>query len=244
MDNNRIHVLGVGFDDVTIEEAVLRACCIVDGGAKAYAVTPNPEIVWMARRDETLRDAITEAGLVLPDGIGIIMGARILGTPLRGGRVPGIDFASALFEKLSQAGGSVFLLGAKPGVAEEAGRALAAKHPGLRISGSADGYFTDDDEVVGRINLAKPDVMLVCLGSPKQEFWMARNIGRLDVKLCAGLGGALDVYAGRIKRAPPFFRKLGLEWLYRLVREPRRIKRIIKLPIFILAVIWRRLWEN
>ena len=237
----RIDVLDVRFDDVDAEQAVERACEIISSDDKAYVVTPNPEIVWMARRNEALRDAIDGAGLVLPDGIGIIMGAKILGTPLRHGRVPGIDFAAALFDKMAQSGGSIFLLGAKPGIAEEAGRKLEEKHPGLRISGAMDGFFTRDEPVIDLVNSAQPDLLLVCLGSPKQEFWMERNIAALNVKMCAGLGGSLDVFAGKAKRAPAFFRKLGLEWLFRLIREPRRIKRMIKLPLFILAVMWRRL---
>ena len=238
---NKIDVLGVDFDDITVEQAVSRACGTIDSGKKAYVVTPNPEIVWMARRDETLRTAVNGAEMVLPDGIGIIIGARILGSPLRGGRVPGIDFATALLKKMAESDRSVFLLGAKPGVAEESGHKLAEEYPGLKIAGTANGYFTNDEQVIEQINAENPDLLLVCLGAPKQELWMAKNIGLLSVGLCAGLGGALDVFAGKIKRAPVFFRKFGLEWLYRIVREPRRIKRSLKLPLFIFAVIWKRL---
>jgi len=237
----RTDVLGVGFDDKTVGEAVLFACDILSSGEKAYIVTPNPEIVWICRRNEELRAAVNNAGLVLPDGIGIIIGARILGTPLRCGRVPGIEFASAMFDKMAESGRSVFLLGSKPGIAEEAALKLAEKHPGLVVAGCADGYFTDDEQVIELINSAEPDLLLVCLGAPKQELWMAKNSNRLAVPLCAGLGGSLDVYAGRVKRAPVVFQKLGLEWFYRLVREPRRIKRMIKLPLFVFAVILRRL---
>ena len=237
----RIDVLGVGFDDAAIEQAVLRACEIMDGSVKTYVVTPNPEIVWMARRDEALRTAINSAGLVLPDGIGIVIGARILGTPLSCGRVPGIDFAASLFEKMAQSGKSIFLLGAKSGVAEEAGQKLKEKHQGLKVAGTADGYFTDDKPVIEEINSAQPDLLLVCLGSPKQELWMERCVAMLNVKLCAGLGGSLDVFAGRVKRAPMFFQRIGMEWLYRLFREPRRIKRMIKLPLFVFVVILKRI---
>ena len=236
----RTDVLGVGFDDKTIDEAVLHAYEIINSNEKTYIVTPNPEIVWICRQDKALLAAVNTAGLVLPDGIGVIMGARILRTPLRCGRIPGIDFIAALFDKLAQGGGSVFLLGSKPGVAEEAGKKLVKKHPGLLIAGTADGYFSDDASVIDQINAAKPDLLLVCLGAPKQELWMAENIGRLDTHLCAGLGGALDVFAGKVKRAPVFFQKLGLEWFYRLVCEPRRIKRMIKLPLFIIAVIYAK----
>ena len=234
-------MLGVGFDRLSMTQAVDRACELIQAGGKSYVVTPNPEIVWLCRRNEALRDAINSAGLVLPDGIGVIVGAKILGTPLLNGRVPGIDFAAALFEKMAESCGSVFLFGAKPGVAEKAGERLIAKYPGLVIAGVSDGYFTDDSQVVERINAAAPDLLLVCLGAPKQELWMAENSELLNVPLCAGLGGSLDIFAGNVKRAPVFFQKLGLEWLYRLCREPRRIKRSLKLPLFIFAVIWKRI---
>ena len=240
-DDKKIDVLGVGFDDFTAEQAVRYAFDTIGDNNKGYVVTPNPEIVWMARRDNALRAAINGAWMVLPDGIGVILGARILGTPLRGGRVPGIDFASALFNEMAKSGGTVFLLGSKPGIAEEAGQKLEAIHQGLCVVGSADGYFTDDNLIIEKINSSQPDLLLVCLGSPKQELWMADHIGQLDVKLCAGLGGSLDVFAGRAKRAPILFQKLGLEWLFRLFREPRRIKRMVKLPLFIFAAIWKRL---
>jgi len=237
----RINVLGVGFEDATMTQAVTRAHELIQEGSKTYVVTPNPEIVWQCRRNEALRNAVNAAGLVLPDGIGIIIGAKILGTPLRGGRVQGIDFASALLEKLAGAGGSVFLLGAKQGVAAEAGEKLIERFPGLVVAGVLDGYFTDDLPVIESINAANPDLLLVCLGAPKQELWIAHNITSLSVRLCVGLGGALDVFAGKVNRAPAFFRKFGLEWLYRTIREPRRIKRIAVLPLFVFAVCLKRL---
>lgn len=239
--NSKVDVLGIGFDSVTVDLAAARAYDMISGGEKAYVVTPNPEIVWTSRRNSPLRAALNGAALVLPDGIGVIYGARILGTPLQSGRVPGIEFVSSLFEKMSEHGGTVFLLGAKPGVAETAGICLSEKHPGLVVAGTADGYFTDSGQVIGQINTVRPDLLLVCLGAPKQELWMAENVSRLNVGLCAGLGGVLDVFAGKVKRAPVFFRKLGLEWLYRIVREPRRLKRSMRLPLFLFAVIWKRI---
>jgi len=240
VDVLRTDVLGVGFDDITVQQAVLRAYEIICGTGKTYIVTPNPEIVWQSRKNEALRNAVNGAGLVLPDGIGIIMAASILGTPLRGGRVTGIDFASGIFDEMAKSGKSIYLLGSKPGVAEDAGKRLVEKHPGLVIAGSADGYFDDDEPVIENINKTNPDMLLVCLGFPKQELWMAKNLRLLNTSLCAGLGGSIDVFAGRAKRAPAFFQKVGLEWFYRLVREPWRIRRMIKLPLFILVVIWKR----
>ena len=235
----RIDILGVGFDDVTVRQALSMAGDVISGGENTYIVTPNPEIVWSARRDEGLRKALAGAGLVLADGIGIILAARILGTPIKE-KIPGIDFAESLLAILAKSGGGVFLLGAKPGIAEEAGRRLAAAYPGLVVKGAADGYFTEDEPVIRQINDACPELLLVGLGSPKQEMWMAENLGRLDARLCIGVGGSLDVYAGASMRAPESMQRLGLEWLYRLIREPRRIKRMIKLPLFVLAAILKR----
>ena len=231
----RVSVLAVGFDAVTAEESIARALEIIGGdGEKSYVVTPNPEIVWMARRIGALRDAINSAGIVLADGIGIILAGKILKTPMPE-KIPGIDFASALLGRMASSGRSVYLLGAKPGVAEKAAENLMKSYPELRIAGAADGYFTDDAPVIERINAARPDVLLVCLGAPKRELWMSENLEKLDVRLCAGLGGSLDVFAGEVKRAPAFFRKLELEWFYRLITDPRRIKRMIKLPLFLIS---------
>ena len=236
----RTDILGVGFHDVTVQQAVEEAYATIDSGSKAYIVTPNPEIVWMARRDADLRETLNNADLVLPDGTGIVLAAKILGTPLKE-RVPGVDFIAQLFMRLSNSGGSVFLFGAKPGVAEDAARNLAQSYPGLIIAGTADGYIKDDDQIIKKINDASPDLLLVCLGAPKQEFWMAANLSKLNIHLCAGLGGALDLFAGNVKRAPMLFRRLGLEWLYRLAQEPRRIKRMIKIPLFVIVVVMKRI---
>lgn len=239
---SRVDVLGVAIDDLSVPEAVGHALCLLDGRSAAYVVTPNPEIVMEARRNAALREALGKAALVLPDGVGLIYASRILGMPLRN-RTPGIDFASALFARMAEQGKSVYLLGAKPGVAALAGERLAERFPGLVVTGFHDGYFDEDenDLVLEEINAAAPDLLLVCLGSPKQEIWMKQNASRLNVGLMAGLGGALDVYAGVVERAPRRWRELGLEWLYRLIKEPKRITRMVKLPKILLAAIWKRI---
>ena len=190
----RIDVMGVGFDSLTMDEAVARARDLMAERRAAYVVTPNPEIVMLCRDDPAAMQAVQGADLVLPDGIGVIYGAKILGTPLRA-KLPGIDFASALMAQMGQEGKSVFLLGAKPGVADAAAEKMRERFPGLVIAGTNDGYFQDDDPVVEKINAAQPDLLLVCLGAPKQELWMQRNAPRLRVGLMAGLGGSLDVFA-------------------------------------------------
>lgn len=230
---NRIDVLGVEFDDLTMDEAVERALGLIEERRAAYACTPNPEIVMAARENASLAAALKDAALVLADGVGITKAAQMLRTPLKG-RVPGIDFAQALMARLAERGGSVYLFGAKPGVAEAAAGNLSARFPGISVAGVSDGYFTDDGPIVEKINAASPDFLMVCLGSPKQELWMAEHAGRISCGLMAGLGGSLDVLAGNVQRAPETWRRLGLEWLYRVIKEPKRIKRVAKLPLFVL----------
>lgn len=236
----RIDIMGVGFDSLTLNEAVDRAQELIAERRAAYVVTPNPEIVMTCWQNADAANAVQNADLVLPDGIGVVYGAKILGTPLKS-KLPGIDFASALMERMAESHGSVFLLGAKPGVAKTAGENLEKKYPGLVVCGVHDGYFQDDAPVIAEINAAQPDLLLVCLGAPKQELWMQRNAPVLHVGLMAGLGGSLDVFAGTVKRAPAVFQKLGLEWFYRLIREPWRFKRMMKLPKFLFACIGKKL---
>ena len=230
---SRIDVLGVSFDDLTMDEAVEIALGFMQERRACYACTPNPEIVMAAKGDAALRAALSGAELVLADGVGITKAAAMLGTPLKS-RVPGIDFASNVISRLAERGGSVYLLGAKPLVAEAAAEKLTQTYPGIVIAGTNDGYFTDDAPVIEKINAASPDFLMVCLGSPKQELWMSANAGRLSCGLMAGLGGSLDVLAGNVQRAPETWRRLGLEWLYRVIKEPKRLGRVMKLPAFVL----------
>ena len=230
---NRIDVLGVEFDDLTMDEAVERALGLIEERRAAYACTPNPEIVMAARENASLAAALKDAALVLADGVGITKAAQMLRTPLKG-RVPGIDFAQALMARLAERGGSVYLFGAKPGVAGAAAEKLSEAFPGIVIAGTDDGYFTDDKPIIERINAAAPDFLMVCLGSPKQELWMAERAGKISCGLMAGLGGSLDVLAGNVQRAPETWRKLGLEWLYRVIKEPKRVTRLAKLPLFVI----------
>lgn len=237
---SRTDVLGVGFDNVTMAEAVERALALIDAREGRYVVTPNPEIVMLAKENPALKEALAGADIVLPDGAGIVKGAAILGRPMKE-KVPGIDFACGVMARLAERGDSVYLFGAKPGVAEAAAETLRTKFPGLVISGTSDGYFSDDGPIIEKIKDAAPDLLLVCLGAPKQELWMAKMSGKLPVGLMVGLGGSLDVFAGTVKRAPEAWQKLDLEWLYRLIKEPRRIGRMMKLPLFVIEAAGERL---
>lgn len=233
-------ILGVGIDDLTLDEAIEAGMALLEKPGFHYVVTPNPEFILSAKKDAAFRDVLNQADLALPDGIGVVYAAKILGRPLKG-RAPGVDFAQGLMERLVQTGGSLYLLGAKPGVAEKAAENLRAAHPGLRICGVHDGYFKEDEPVIEDIRAAKADVVFVCLGAPKQELWMAQNGPLTGAKLAVGLGGCLDVFAGNVQRAPEAWQKAGMEWFYRLIKEPSRIGRMAKLPLILVDALGARL---
>lgn len=231
----RIDVLGVGFDNLTMDEAVAEGLRLTEFQGTHYVVTPNPEIVELCRENLAAKIAVNEANLVLADGIGVVKGAAMLGTPLKD-RVPGIEFAAGLMAGLAANGKTLYLLGAKPGVAQQAAGRLRASYPGLVIAGTHDGYFKDDAAVAEEIRKTGADVVFVCLGAPKQELWMKKFGPATGAHLLCGLGGSLDVFAGVVERAPKFWSDHGLEWFYRLCREPRRIGRMMKLPLFLVHV--------
>lgn len=233
-------ILGVGIDDLTLAEAVEAAGELMAQGGFHYVVTPNPEFILAAKKDEEFRAILNGADLALPDGIGVVYAAKILGRPLKG-RSPGADFAQLLCQRLAGTGEKLFLLGAKSGVAGQAAENLQKAHPGLQICGTHDGYFKEDGPVVEEIHAAGADVVFVCLGAPKQERWMARNGPATGARLAVGLGGCLDVFAGNVQRAPEGWQKAGLEWLYRLIQEPKRVGRMAKLPLILVDALGARL---
>lgn len=235
----KINILGVKFDNLTLEEAVRHGALLAGGEGFHYVVTPNPEIVNLAREDDAYRALLNEADLVLPDGIGIVYAAKILKQAIAV-RVPGIDFATGLMEALAQDGRRLYLLGAKPGVAEKAAVRLLQQYPGLVICGTGDGYFKESEAVVEQLRAAAPDVVFVCLGAPRQERWMTEFGPRSGAKLMVGLGGVLDVFSGEVQRAPEVWQKLGLEWGYRLLHQPSRIGRMAKLPLFLVTALQNR----
>lgn len=233
------NILGVYFDDLTLDEAAQAGAALLDEDRFHYVVTPNPEFILAAENDPEFRSVLNKADLVLPDGIGVVYSAKILGTPLKS-RVPGIDFAAKMLEELNRRGGRLFLLGAKPGVAEKAGENILARFPDIVLCGTQDGYFKDESAVVHAVADAKPDLLFVCLGAPKQEKWMARWGVHTGARLAIGLGGALDVFAGNVERAPEAWQKLGLEWAYRLKKEPKRITRMARLPLVLTRAAGQR----
>ncbi len=233
-------IMGLQFDNITMEEALDAAKALLQGEHAARVVTPNAEIAYEALHDENMRTLLNSAELMLPDGAGVVLASKILKTPLKQ-KVAGVDFADGLLGVLETTGQSLYLLGSKPGIGELAAQKMMQKHPRLRIAGIADGYFQDEAPVIDKINASGADVLFVCLGAPKQEQFMARHQKALHVKLMAGLGGTLDSFAGTVKRAPKWMIRLNLEWLYRLIKEPKRFKRMLRLPKYLWAVVRKRI---
>ena len=232
-------VMTITFDNITMEEAVGVAMGHIAARSRCRVVTPNAEFALEAKKNPRFLNILNTSQLVLADGISVVLASKIIGNPMQG-RVTGVGFAQALAAAMAEEGKSLYLLGAKPGVAEQAAGKLLETYPGLKIAGTHDGYFKEEGPVVEAINAAKPDALLVCLGAPKQEYFMEDYDEVLEVPVMAGLGGSMDVLAGNVKRAPEFYQKHGLEWLYRLVKEPQRWKRMIKLPIYLLdAFVWK-----
>jgi N-acetylglucosaminyldiphosphoundecaprenol N-acetyl-beta-D-mannosaminyltransferase len=233
----RIDILGVPFDNLTKAQAVDSIQSAIERGTRGYyVVTPNPEIVSLCKDDPIARHSVSSADLIVADGIGIIKAAKILGTPLQE-KIPGIELAQDLMKKMAQKNQSLFLFGGRPGIAEKAANKLLKKHPGLRVVGYHHGYFDEDADIIQAINRSDPDVVFVCLGAPKQENWMYAHRDSVSAKVMMGLGGSLDIFSETKKRAPKFFTDSGLEWLYRLIQEPKRIGRMAKLPLFLIEAM-------
>lgn len=237
--SDKVNILGVKVDKVNIEQAsdIIMNYISEDGDTKTV-YTPNSEIIMHGYRNEEIRDILNDASLLTADGIGVVYASKILKNPIDE-RCAGYDVACRLLEKMSNAGKSVYFFGSKPGVAETAAYNLQKKYPGLMVSGCADGYFDSDKEkqIIDDINIKAPDVLFVCLGAPKQEIWIHNHKKELNCKVCMGLGGSLDVFAGNVERAPEFFQKHGIEWLYRLIKEPKRFFRMLDLPKFGITVL-------
>ena len=235
----KTEIMGVCFDNFPVEESVQKAMQSLKEGKKFFIVTPNPEIVNVAIKDEKYKNVLNSADVVTPDGIGIVYASKMLGGSVKK-RAPGFDIVKGILKELSDIGGSVYLFGGKPGVADMAAEKVANDYKGIKIAGTDNGYFDDDTKIIENINNSKPDFLLVCLGAPKQEMWISKNMDNLNAGIFIGAGGSIDVLSGQTKRAPEVFIKLNCEWLYRLLKEPKRIGRMAKIPVFLLKVLFRR----
>jgi len=235
----RVEILGVGLDRVSLEEALdeLAGWCR-RGDRYRYIVTPNPEIIMRAAGDRRLARALADADLSVADGVGVVWASGRLGTPLPG-RASGADLAEGLLRSAAREGYGVYLLGARPEAVREAAGRVRRRYGASVLAGFHHGYFdvADDGDVVAGINASGARALLVGMGSPRQEVWMWSRRGRLGPCVAVGVGGAIDVLAGRVSRAPAWVRGAGLEWVYRTLREPRRIRRTAALPRFVAAVL-------
>ncbi|MHB1318850.1 MAG: WecB/TagA/CpsF family glycosyltransferase [Anaerolineae bacterium] len=236
-----VRILNIRVDDVTMEETLALVGRMVQDGGTHQIVTVNPEFIIRASREPRFAEVLERADVAIPDGQGLLWAARMLGQPLRA-RVAGSDLVPLLAERSARDGFSLFLLGAAEGVAEVTARRLAERYPGVRIVGTHSGSPRpeDDDSSGSLITAAFPDVLLVAYGAPAQDLWIARNQPSLRVPVAIGVGGSFDFVAGVQRRAPAWMRRHGLEWLYRLVRQPSRWRRMLALPVFVWRVLTLR----
>jgi len=235
----RIRILGVAVDNVVEAEAIERIASFVAAGGPHHIVTVNPEFVMEARRNSAFRRVLAAADMATPDGFGLLLAAHLRGNAFRG-RVTGVALAELIATSAIAQGWSLFLLGAAPGVAERAAEALQRTYPGLRIAGCYAGSprRAEEPAIQARIIAAQPTVLLVAYGHPAQELWIARNQPLLCVPVAIGVGGVFDYLAGETPRAPGWMRRIGLEWLYRLIRQPQRWRRIlVAVPLFLWAAV-------
>ncbi|MCL2405000.1 MAG: WecB/TagA/CpsF family glycosyltransferase [Defluviitaleaceae bacterium] len=242
----KVDILGIPFDAMSVNEALDLLESYLNESHNHIVVTPNPEGVMQAQRNPAFREALLAADLRLADGIGIVLASRYLRNPIHT-RVRGVDTIYALLERLTTKGQkhTAYFLGGAPGVALKAKLEMESRFPALSVVGHHHGYFNADEEAVilDELNRLKPDIMLVCTGMPRAEIWATKHRD-IPARITLCLGGTLDVMSGNAKLPPPIVRKLGLEWLYRLLRQskpvkgqPSRIKRQLDIPRFVFAVL-------
>ena len=238
---NTVEIMNVPFDATGMKGAVNKIMAFFDDGGEHIVCTPNPEIVMEAQHDKVLLGILRASDLVVPDGVGIVWASKFAKTELKK-RVSGYDLCLALFDKLKNTEKTVYFFGGSPGVASEASKRISVKYKGIKIVGYRNGYFTSKDEsqIIADIRAVSPDLLLVGLGSPKQEKWIYDNLRFTGARVAIGVGGSFDVMAGNVKRAPVLFQKFGLEWLYRLIKQPSRFKRMLKLPKFAMLILIKR----
>ena len=239
------NILGVPFNNMSPVETVELLNVYLNGDTKAAVYTPNPEMVMTALKDPEFMEVLNTSAVNIPDGIGIVYASRFTENRIEE-RVPGCDTVLALFDKMRNTKKTAYFFGGAPGVAEKAKEEMEKRFKGLTVVGTADGYFDEEKEqlIIADINEKKPDLLLVGIGFPKQEKWIAKHLDGLDVKVAIGVGGSLDVFSGTVKRAPKAFIKLNLEWFYRLLCQPSRIGRMMQLPAFMVEVIKDRYFKR
>ena len=241
----QVEILGVTFDGMGLEEVLSVFCGYLKTFCNHVVTTPNPEMVMRALRDPDFKKVLCEADLRLPDGVGIVLASKFLGNPVPR-KLGGCDTVMSFFDAIKSEGRAVYLLGAQPGVAAAAGKNLETTYPGLRVVGARDGYFKPEEEpgIINEINACKPDILVLGMSMIKQESFALKYKDALNARIIFCLGGSIEVFAGETKRPPRFMRRIGLEWLGRLIIQPKRIKRMADLPRFMSAVISAKINMN
>lgn len=234
---NRLEILGVGIDRVDNQQAIEQIAAFIASGTPHQVLTANPEMLYRAQRDKKMREMMNAAQLVTADGTGVVWASRKLGEPLAE-RVTGIDLVNSICQRAAKQGWRIYILGSAPGVAATAAVNIRNKFPGCNIVGTHHGYFNakEEKQIIAELEQLRPDVLFVALGAPKQDYWIANHLQHLQIPLAMGIGGTMDVLSGNIKRAPRLMQKLNLEWLYRLLIQPSRYRRMLVLPKFMLSV--------
>ncbi|VBB07919.1 glycosyl transferase wecb/taga/cpsf [Lucifera butyrica] len=234
----QVDVLNVQVDAVTMEEALSILEQFIRDGRPHLIATANAEMIMMAQKDRELASVLTQASLVIPDGAGVVWAARYLGVDMPE-RVAGFDLSQRLLSAAAGKGYKVYLFGGAPGIVDRAKAMAEKQYPGLQIVGRRNGFFTpeEDELIINHIKASQPEILLVGLGVPKQEKWLAKNLARLGVPVVIGVGGTFDVMAGAVKRAPLWMQQANMEWLYRLLSQPQRAIRMLALPRFVWRVV-------
>ncbi len=238
---NSVSILGVRVDDVTFEDALMHVERAVVSRGLCQVATVNVEFIMEARRNPAFRRVLAQASLCVPDSAGVVWAARRQGRPLRQ-RVAGVDLVERIAARAAERGWRIYFLGAAPGVAERAALVLTERYAGLKVAGCYVGSPrpNEEDEIVGWVRAANPDVLCVAYGAPQQDLWISRNQVRTGVPVAIGVGGSFDYIAGVAQRAPIWMRRVGLEWLHRLMKEPRRLRRQMVLPKFMILILMNR----
>ena len=223
-----MEILGIKVDSLKTEEALEKIEGFLSSGRQHYIVTPNPEFLVRAQKDEQFKKILNQADLAVPDGIGLFFASLFLGQPLKE-RITGTDLMEKICQKAAQNKWPVFLFGAGPGIAQKAAQVLKKKYSGLEIE---ELLFSEEDGQSGKIDQSQPAVLFVALGAAKQEKWISDYLKEMpSIKLAMGVGGAFDFISGQTKRAPRLLRSIGLEWLWRMILEPWRASRIYQAVI-------------
>lgn len=232
-----VSILGLPVHVLTMECALAAIDGFVRSGKPHHVITADASMLVTAQEDSELHRIVSEAGLVTPDSAGVLWASKQYGKPMEE-RVSGVEIVERLCEASPRAGYRLFFFGAAPGIAEQAADRMRRKYPGARIVGARDGFFKPEQtvEIVQQIRSCRPDILCVALGIPKQEKWIAANKAALGVSVLIGVGGTFDVLSGTVRRAPRLFQKLHLEWLWRVVSNPRKIGKVMLLPRFVLLV--------